>query len=189
METGIQNGTGVQREVVAGIKVIESVYRVDKPIFQDVKVDRAIFVDKQVDVPVGMEKVIIAITNEIVTKVLEKIDAALIARLKQIEVPKIIYKEEVNIITKDVQVNNAIITDVLVNNAVLQDYVIKNVILEDVAVLNPVLVDTIVVNAILKERIIINPIFEDVVIQRPKFVEKEIVVIHPKYIDMKGNPE
>jgi len=194
METGIQQGTVTnQREIVAGIKVVESTYRVDKPQFVDVIVERPIFKEKQIDIPIGMDKMVIAIADDITDKVLKLLDAklssAIDARIKEIEVPKIIQREEFNIITKDVHVNNAVITDVPVANAVLQDHIVKNPIIEDISVTNAIITDQSVMNVVLKDRIVINPIFEDVVIQRPKFVDKEIVVIHPKYIDMKGNPE
>ena len=190
MEAGNpNNGNGKTREIVAGIKVIESEYRVQRPVFEDVKVDRVCYVDKQVEVPVGLEKVCVQLADEIFSKVLAlvdgKLEKAISARIKEIEFPKITYKEEV----KTIEVEKVVLKDVEVLNPKLKDVEVLNPILVDKKVVNPVFIDAEVERPIFKDRVIINPTFEDVIITKPKYIEKEIVVIHPKYIDMKGNPE
>jgi len=197
METGNQPAGTREREIIAGLKVIESEVRVQRPVFQDVEIMKPVFIERPVEIPVGLEKFIVeladSLADQIVGKCLlmidQKLEKAIEARIKEVEAPRITYREEVNVVTKDVPVTNAVITDVPVKNAVLEDVIVKNPIIQDVPVLNAVLKDIEVEIPVYKDRIVINPKFEDVVIQKPKFVEKEIVVIHPKYIDMKGNPE
>ena len=193
METGSQNGNGVTERVISGIKVIETEYKVQRPVFEDVKVDRISYVNKQVEVPAGLEKVIIQLAEELASKTLEKclaiIDAklekAIDKRISEIELPKIVYREEY----KDIKIDRPFYSDVEVIRPKFVDKEVINPILVDKQVANAVIEDVEVTNAILKDRVIINPVFEDVVIQKPKFVDKEVTAIHIKYVDMKGNPE
>lgn len=197
MET-INNGSvSKEREVIAGIKIIESEYRVSKPIYEEKIVSVPKYVERQVEIPSGIEHMVIALAESIAVKTLdkclslldEKLAKAIEERVKEIVVPKITYKEELNIITKDVPVTNAVITDKQVINAIINDKDIINPILIDKKMINPIFKDVVIERPTYQDRIVINPKFEDIVIQKPKFVEKEIVVIHPKYIDMQGNPE
>lgn len=192
------NGNGKhEREVIAGIKIIESEYRIQKPIFEDVKVDRPVYVDKPIEIPTGIRDMVTelarVIAQEITGKLIDQIDSRLEAaikdRVKEIEVPKITYKEELNVITKDIHVINAVIEDRHVINAYITDKEVINPILIDKKIINPIFEDVEIERPIYKDRIVIAPKFEEVVVAKPRFVEKEIVVIHPKYIDMKGNPE
>lgn len=190
MNTGIQTGNSVkEREVVAGIKVIESEYRVQRPVFEDVKIERPVFTNKQVEVPSGFEKVIVQIADEICDKVIEsvnqKLSKAIDLRIKEIELPKIVYREEV----KTVSVEKPVYKEVVIDRVTYKDKEVINPVLIDVPVNNAIVKDVEVTNAVLKDRVVINPIFTDVEIDKPKYVTKEITVIHPKYIDMKGNPE
>ena len=191
METGTNGKKTTQREIIAGVRVLESEYKVQRPVFEDVKIERPVYVDKKVERPVGMSAVIDSIVEEISTalveKCLNKLDDKLVAaidkRVREIEVPKIVYVEEVRTIDKpvfrDVDVINPVLVDREVLNPVLTNVEVKNAVIKDVEVEKPVY----------KERIVIQPKFEEVVIQKPKWVDKEVTAIHIKYVDPKGNPE
>ena len=193
MQTGNNGIKTNEREVIAGIKVIETEYRITKPIFEEIKVDRPIFVDKRIEIPVGWDRVINELALEISSKILEKVESTLAAkldkaidtRIRQIEVPTIIYKTEERIINVD----KPVYKDVSIERPIYTDKEIINPILVDKNIVNPVFEDVPVERPVFKDRIVIQPKFEEVIIHKPKFVDKEITVIHPKYIDMKGNPE
>ena len=183
MET-IKNG-----EVVAGINVIKTDYKVKRPVFEDVKIERPIWTDRQVERPVGIEKVIISLADDITKKVLELVDErigkAIDARLRTVEVPEIVYREKF----KDVTIDRVSYNDVVVDRAKLVDKEIINPVLVDREIINPVVSDVEVVNAIVKDKVVVNAILEDVVVQKPKYIEKTIHAIHVKYVDPKGNIE
>lgn len=197
LETHNGNGSSSEKQVIGSIRVIESKYNVQRPIFEDVKIERPVYVDKKIEVPTGMEDFITELCSIIAEKVIAKVTRdiekklgdAISNRIKEIEVPTITYKEEVKVITKDVEVTNAVITDKHVLNAVITDKEIVNPILIDKKMINPIFEDVTIERPIYQDRVVINPVFTDVVIERPKYKDKEIVVIHPKYIDMKGNPD
>lgn len=190
METGIQPVNSYkEQEVVAGIKVITQEYRVMKPIFDEVVVQRPTFVDKQIEIPVGLDKVLVELADQITAKVLklvdEKLEKAITARIKEVELPKITYKEEI----KTIQVDKVNYKDVTLDRPILKDREVINPILVDRNVTNPVFVDVDVDRPVFKDRVVPLPIFEEVIIQKPKYVEKEVTVISLKYVDPKGNPE
>jgi len=193
METGTFGKKVNEREIVAGVKVIETEYRVQRPIFEDVIIEKPVYANKQIEVPVGIEKTLDSMAVILYERIMEKISAtldkkladAIDKRIKEIEVPEIIYKKEEKIISVEVPV----FKDIEIERPVFKDREILNPILKDVEVTNAVLKDIEVEKPVFKERVVIQPIFEEVVIEKPKFIQKEITVISPKYIDMKGNPE
>src|SRR3990167_8157976 len=101
-----------ETEIISGIKVIESEYRVERPVFEDVKIQRAVFEEKKINIPVGFEEVASEIAEVVAKKIVEKmterfdqiLDKVITNRVKEVEVPKIIHREEVNVIKKDVEV-------------------------------------------------------------------------------------
>lgn len=191
METVNNGQKTLVREVIGGVKVIESEYRVMNPVFVDTPIERPVYTEKKIEIPVGVNEMVIELARvmaqEVVAKVLDEIDsklnAAIDKRIKEIEVPTIRYVET----EKIVEVPKY--QDVAVSRPVFVDKEIINPVLVDKTVVNPVIKDVEVVNAILKDRVVINPIWEDTVIQRPKYVDKEVTAIHIKYVDPKGNPE
>jgi len=187
----MNNGAEAVKEVVSSIKVVESIYRVDRPVFKDVTIDRPVFKDKVVEVPVGIEALITELVDTIASRVLIKLDEklakAIDERISTIKAPKVI--EEVSVVYKEVLLDKPIYKDVEVSRPVYVDKEILNPIIKDVPVINAKIEDVTVINAVLQDRVVINPKFEDVVIQKPKFVDKEVTVISLKYVDMKGNPE
>jgi|GEM_PF-7049345 len=179
--------------VVAGLKVIETEYKVKNVIFEDEIVKRPVFVEEAIKVPVGLDNTLDTISSllyekimqKILTSLEEKLDKAVTNRIKEIEVPTIVYKTE----EKVVEVEKVNFRDVEVERPIFKDKEIINPVVKDVEVQNAILKNVEVDKPVFKDRIVINPVFEEIVIQKPKFVTKEITVIHPKYIDMKGNLE
>jgi hypothetical protein len=181
----------VSKEVVASVKVIETEYRVMRPVFVDTKIEKPVYVERKVEVPAGIEELVIELASKIAEKVVAsalkeldaKLEEAIGKRLKEIEVPTIRYVEQEQIVEKPVY------KDVEVLRPVFKDRTVVNPVLVDKEVTNAVITDVQVQNAVMQDRIVINPVFTDVEIMKPKFIDKDLVVIHPKYIDMKGNPE
>ena len=188
-ETKVRKVT--EREIVAGFRVVELEYKVHRPVYEDIKVERPIYTEKQVEVPVGIEKTFeeigerIAknITDKLILEMDRRLSEAIDKRIKEIQVPIIIYREEERIVEKP------LFKDVEVERPRFLDKEIINPILKDVEIVNALVKNVEIERAVFKDRVVINPVFQDVEIKKPVFVEKEIVVIHPKYIDMKGNPE
>lgn len=180
------------QHVVGSIKLLEQDFEVKRPVFTDVEVERPKFVDREVDVPVGFDKLadkigtMIADTAlmHIVSSLEEKLDKAIKDRLDTIKSPKIV--EELNIIKKDVNVEVPKFIDKEVINAIVKDKQVINAVVKNVDVNNAVIKDVEVTNAKMKNKIVVNPVFKDISIDRPVYVDKEITVIHPKYIDLKG---
>lgn len=147
-------------------------YQVDKPVFIPYEVKTPVFIDEQIRVPVGWDKVINELALEISKSILAQVeemlkarfDKAIDNRIKEIEVPKIIIREEVQVIYKPfelqipnmkvVDVTNAIIKDVHVNNAIIKNVPVINAIIEDVQVQNAVVEDVIVKNAIIQDVVV-----------------------------------
>lgn len=175
--------------IVGGIRVVETEYRVNKPVFEDFKVDRPVYVDKKIEIPVGMqdalERLATMVTDKVLAKLDEKLADAITKRVSDIEVPKIVYK----VVEELVQVERPTYKDVEVIRPTFIDKEIINPVLVDKEITNAVVKDVEVERPVFKDRVVIQPIFEDVKIDKPVFVDKEIVVIHPKYVDMKGIPE
>lgn len=196
-ETSVGNGNDksktTKKTVVAGLEVIEAEYRVDKPVYKDKEVDVPVYKEVPVEVPVGLDKALIKmaerISNEVLARVTEylnqKLDKAIDERISKITVPQIVYKKE----EKIVEVEKVSYKEVEVKKPKFVDKEVINPVLKDKEVINAKIKDVEVLNAILQDRVVIQPKFEEVVIKRPKYIDKDIVVIHPKYIDMKGNPE
>lgn len=190
---GSQSGVSVT-EIVGGLKVITSEVQVKVPVFVDYEVKQPVFVAEQVQVPTGWDRVTNAIALEITDKVwanLEKrlqtsLDAAIKDRIDTIKVPKIV--EEVKLIIKEVVVEKPIFTEVQVEKPVFKDKTIINPVLKDVEVVNALIIDKPVVNAIVEDVKINNAIIKDVDVERAVIREKIVDVIHPRYLDLKGNP-
>ena len=47
------------KEVVASVKVIESEYRVMRPVFVDTKIEKPIYVERKVEVPTGIDELVL----------------------------------------------------------------------------------------------------------------------------------
>ena len=182
-------------QIVAGLKVVETEYRVQVPVFTEVQIDKPVFVETPLAVPTEWDKTIEEMTHRIADKIMDKIELVLSARLdraidqriKEIKSPKIV--EELNIIHKDVNVERPIFTDVKVDRPVFVDYEIKNPIVKDVEVINAVVVDRTVVNAIITDQKMTNAIIKDVEVERAVIRDKVLDVIHPRYLKLNGEPE
>lgn len=179
-------------KIVSSIKVVEEEIEIKRPTFVDIVVERPIFHEKQVDIPVGLESLVekLAISlaetaiSHVVNSLEKKLDQAIDKRLTEVQVPKII--EQVNIVTRDVFVDKPIFKEVEVQRAVVKDVEVLNAVVKDVLVNNAIVNDIEVNNPVFKDVTVINPVFKDITIDRPVYVDKEIIAIHPKYIDLQG---
>jgi len=182
-------------QIVAGLKVIETEYRVKVPVFEDVHIDRPVFVDKKIELPVGFE----AIANEMALKIADRVmdnillvidarlDRAIDQRIKEITYPKLV--EELKVTIKEVDVEKPVYIDVEVQRPVFKDYEVINPVRKDVEVINAVIADKTVINAIIKDVQMTNAIIKDVEVERAIIREKVVDVIHPRYLNMKGEPD
>lgn len=192
METGSVKKTTHETEVVAGLRVVESEVRIDRPIFVDMEVKIPKFVEEQVKIPTGWDKVINEIALEISKGIYKNIEGMLnkqIAelienRIKEIEVPRITYKDEV--VVKNVEVKNAVVSDVHVTNAVITDIPVKNAVVENVNIKNAIITDVPVTNAVVSNVPVTNAIIKDIEVQNAILKHKTVDVIHPRYIDLQG---
>lgn len=161
-------------------KIIATPYRVEVPVFVEKKVVNPILVDKQVEVPVGMERVVNDIAEMIKEAVLDKvekeltrrIDLAVGERIREIEAPRIVFKEEVNVIYKDVMIDRAVIKDVAVTNAIITDKEVVNAVVRNVPVVNAVIEDIEVTNAIIKDVQVQNIIVNDHKVSQVSFKQE-----------------
>jgi hypothetical protein len=188
-----QENRVVEREIIAGIKLVETQVRVSVPVFEDYKVDKPVFVERQIEIPKGFDIVINALALDISDKVMasilkkldEKLAQAIDARLTEIKVPKII--EELQVKYKDVEVDRPVFKDVDISRPTYVDKEIINPIIKDVEVTNCIPIDKPVVNAIVNEVHVTNAIIKDVEVERAVIREKVIDVIHKNCFDSKGN--
>ena len=176
-----------------GVKVKEVDYIVKNPVFEDVKIDRPFYVEKPIEIPVGLENALNDIAIMLYERIIKKIDTELITvidrRLKEVQVPKIIYKEEVNVVKIDVPVTNAVIKDVHVTNAIVEDVKVKNVVLEDVKVYNAVVEDVSVKNAVVEDVIVRNAIITDVPVANAKIKDVFVECVKPKWLKLDGSDD
>ena len=182
-------------QIVAGLKVVETEYRVKVPVFDEVHIDKPIFKDKEIEIPVGWDKVINELTLKIADSVMSnlelvigaRLDRAIDQRIKEITYPKLV--EELKVSYKDVAVDRPVFTDVSVDRPIFKDYEIKNPVVKDVEVINAVIADKTVINAVIVDKQMTNAIIKDVEIERAIIREKVIDVIHPRYLKLNGDPE
>ena len=180
-------------EVMAGLKLIETEYKVKVPVFEDVQVKVPKFVEEPIKVPVGFDQVVNALALELAEKVTNKVEElldkrlklAIDERIKEIKAPKIV--EELVIKPKEVEVEKPFYTTVEISRPVYVDKTIINPVLKDVEVVNAKIVDKIVENAVVTDVHLTNAIIKDVEVERAVIREKVIDVIHPRYLDLKGN--
>ena len=181
--------------VVGSIRLQEVPFKVKSPIFEDVVIQRPIFVDKQIEVPVGVDNLVDSLVEIVSKRLLEKIeliigarlDKAIDERISSIKSPKII--EEVTITYKDVTLDRPIFKDVEVSRPSFKDIEVLNPIIKDVQVLNAKIEDVTVINAVITDQKITNAIIKDVAVERAVIREKVVDVVHPRYLNLKGDPE
>lgn len=192
METGIAKKTTHETEVVAGLRIIESEVRIDRPVFVDMEVKIPKFIEEKLSIPVGFDTLANDIADllyhkiqSLVTSKLEaSLKSAIDERIKEISVPKIIYKDEVTV--KNVEVLNAVVKDVHVNNAVITDVQVKNAVVENINLKNAVVQDVSVINAVISNVPVTNAIIKDVEVQNAILKHKTVDVIHPRYVNLSG---
>lgn len=181
-------------QIVAGLKVVETEYRVQSPVFEEVIVKVPKFIDEPVKVPSGIDDLIETLTEQISKKVLDKIelqiggrlDKVIDQRIKEIKVPKII--EELTINTREVEIEKPVYREVEITKPIYKEVEIINPIMKNQEIINAVIVDQTVINAIIKDIPMTNAIIKDVEVERAVIREKVVDVIHPRYLDLKGNP-
>ena len=104
-----QENRVVEREIIAGIKLVETQVKVNVPVFEDYIVKKPVFVDEPIKIPTGYDTVINALALEISDKIMvnvlkqldEKLSKAIDSRISEIKSPKIV--EELVIKYKDVE--------------------------------------------------------------------------------------
>lgn len=181
--------------IVGSIRLQEIPFKVKSPVFEDVIVKVPVFQDEVIKVPVGYDTVINTLALEISQSILkqvetlikDKLDKAIDERIHTIRVPKIV--EDLVIKNKEVEIERPVYRDVEVERPVFKDKEIINPILVDKEITNAVIIDKTVVNAVVKDVALTNAIIRDVEVERAIIREKVIDVIHPRYLDLKGNPE
>lgn len=181
-------------EVVSGLKVVQTEYAVKVPVFVEYELKQPVFVAEEIKIPSGWDKVINALALEICEKVLghlkpmvvEKVDEAIKGRIDTIKHPKIV--EELNVIKKDVYIDNPIFNDVKIDRPTFVDKEIVNPVLKNVEVVNAVILDKAVINSVIEDKVVTNAIIKDVDVERAIIREKVVDVIHPRYLDLQGNP-
>lgn len=181
-------------EVVGGIKVITSEFKVKVPIYEEEVVKRPVFIDTPVQVPTELKEALqemaqalsIGIMEQVTKIVKEELAKAIDERISTIKAPRIV--EELQVVYKEVPVERAVITDVEIERPIFVNKPIINPIMKDVEVVNAVIVDQAVTNAVISDIRVTNAIIKDVEVERAVIREKVIEVIHKQCMDEKGNP-
>ena len=180
--------------VTGSIKLREVPFTVKVPVFEEIKVEKPIYVDKQVEIPVGLDKIIDSIVDTIgesvqnkVDLILSKLEQSIESRLKEIKSPKIV--EELIVNHKTIEVERPIYKEVTIERPVFVDKEVINVVLKDKELINPIITDVPIVNAIITDQKITNAIINDIEVERAVIREKVIDVVHPRFLNLKGEPE
>jgi hypothetical protein len=184
----------VEREIIAGIKLVETQVKVNVPVFEDYIVKKPVFVEEPIKIPTGYDTVINALALELSEKVLsnilkqldEKLVKAIDSRISEIKSPKIV--EEVVIKYKDVELERPIYKDIEVSRPIYVDKELINPIIKDVEITNCIPIDRPVVNAIINDVNVTNAIVRDVEVERAVIREKTIDVIHKNCFSADGKP-
>lgn len=182
-----------ERVVVGSIKIVEAPFRVKVPVFEDEVVKRPIFEDHVVKIPIGFDEVVNQLALDISKTAIALIEASTAKQIKMLEskiaeLRNIKTEEQVIVKTKDVEVERPIYKDVSIERPVFKDKEVLNPVLKDVEVTNAIVIDKAVTNAVIKDLALTNAIIKDVEVERAIIREKVIDVIHPRYLDLKGNP-
>jgi len=181
--------------VIGSIRLQEIPFKVKSPVFEDIVISRPTFVDKPIEVPVGFDEIANELTERIAKKILDKIeltigarlDKAIDERISSIKSPKII--EEVHVTYKDIELERPTFVDIEISRPTYVDREVINPILKDVSVVNAKIEDVTVINAVITDQKITNAIIKDVEVERAVIREKVVDVIHPRYLNLKGEPE
>jgi hypothetical protein len=181
----------------SGLKIVEAEIRVERPDYVDVEVEKPVYVDKEISVPVGFEEVANKIAEDLYEKIMIKVlgamDKQLIAaidkRLTEIEAPKIVYKEELNVIKKDVEVANAVVKDVQVTNAIVTDVPVKNAVVEDYKVINAVVTDVNIKNAIVEDVEVSNAVVVEVPVVHSNIKTRTVEAVNIKWLKPNGEAD
>lgn len=190
-----KGGNVKEMMVISGLKVVEVEYKVQSPVFEDIVVKVPKFVDEEIKVPVGFDalanKLSAIISDQIMDKLLSKIDEvlekAIDERISTIKAPHIV--EEIITKTKEVEVEKPIFKDVEVIRPVFKEEEIIKPIMKFQEITNAVIKDKEVVNAIVVDQKVTNAIITDVDVERAVIRERVIDVIHPRYLNLQGEPD
>lgn len=182
-------------EVMAGLKLVQTEYRVQVPVFEPVVVKQPKFVEEVIKIPTGYDTVINALAlelsdkvmNKMISMVTEKLEKVIDERIKEVKSPKIV--EELVVKYKEVEVEKPVYKNVDVDLPKFVDREVINPVLVNKDVTNAVIIDKPVVNAIVEDVKVTNAIIKDVEVERAIIREKIVDVIHPRYLDLKGNEE
>ena len=193
-QTNPNDGKTKEIQIVAGLKVVETEYRVKSAVFEDEIVKRPVFVEHEVKVPVGFDKIVNELALEISKTVIAITEAALNKQIKMLE-DKIQtlsnIKTEEKLIVKhipvDVEKPNFVVRDIAVERPVYVDKEIINPVLKNVDVTNAIVIDKAVTNCVVTDIRVTNAIIKDVEVERAVIREKVIDVIHKQCFDERGN--
>lgn len=181
-------------DIVAGLKLVTSEYKVKVPVFEDEVVKRPVFVAEEIKVPTGWDRVTNALALEICQTILKnlepaiisKIDEAIKGRIDTIKVPKIV--EELKVVEKEVAVERPVFTDVEVERPVFKNVEVINPVRKDVEVVNALIIDKPVINAVVEDIRVTNAIIKDVEVERAVVREKVVEVLHKNCLCEHGRP-
>lgn len=172
-----------------GLKIIETPVKVNKPVFEDTVIERPVFTDKPINVPVGFEEIAEKIADSVMEKIILKLNEVISQIPKMVEVPKIVYKEELTVTKVPVEVINPVMRDVEVKNVILKDTEVVNPVLVDRQIINPVIEDVIVKNAIVEDVSVRNAIVTDVPVTNAKIKDVVVEAVKVKWLKPDGSPE
>jgi len=184
-----------ETKVISGLKIIETDVQIDRPIFKDVIVEKPKYVEKPIEVPTELQEFCIkagemiadTAMKHILVALDEKLSKAIDKRIKEIEVPKIIEKEQVSIKTIEVEkeIIKPIIKTVEVIHANIQEVTIEKPIYKEVEVLKPIIKDVIVKNAVIENVAVRNAIVENVPVVNAIIKQRTVETVHPKWLKPK----
>jgi hypothetical protein len=180
-------------KIIAGLEIIETEVRVDKPVFVEKIVEVPQYVQKEIEVPTGFDTFIDKVGDMIVDKVMKTIGPQLEKMVADripnvIEVPQVTYKEEIRVVTKEIEqeVIKPIIKEVEVIHANIKNINVTNAIVKDVPVINAIIEDVQVKNAVVTDQKVTNAIITNVEVTNAIVKHHTMDVIKPNYLHKEG---
>lgn len=183
-----------ETEVVSGLKIITSEYKVKVPVFENFNVKVPIFIEEKIKVPVGGEKLIEEIASSISKSIMLKVDnyindinKKIDEKFKELKSTRIV--EEIIITHKDVEIEKPVFKEIQITKPVYIDKEVINPVLKNVSVINAIITDKPVINAVITDVKINNAIIKDIEVEKAVIREKIVDVIHPRYLNLNGKLE
>lgn len=183
-------------EILSGIKLIRTELRIQVPVYEEVTIQKPVFIEEKVKIPIGLDELVNSLALEISKSALIIIEMAMTKQLKLLEdklsqLSNIKTEEKIIIKTKEVEIDKPVYIDkpIEISRPIYMDKEVINPVLKDSEIVNAIIIDKAVTNAVVTDIRVTNAIIKDVEVERAIIREKVVDVIHPRYLNLKGEEE